>query len=698
METILHGEDLLISVDGVTKLAAKSCEIRVKNSTQKKSSPTSGQWEEIVAGRKNWSVSTNNLIYAGKTIQLANYNIFYLNAFNSATNGWRVLGECDVTVNNSTQTNIIDEQGSEEEGIYVLKILKQTGELISTEYISTAQWRNLPVYLLNNFSSNNYIFVITTFGKYAIDRSTCNTLNETYHISLPFVELGGIINNEEILVDTPLVMMGGKGIDQGMYAYDQTNNVIKATFYNGELPIADSIPGAQSMVGKMCTLRIRNTKDNSILAGQALCTDFNVTAEKFSLMKGIFAWQGNGELETSAFVPTTKDLEKYVNYIMIDMNKSTPTEMITGDINGNILQTIRNSFHRYLAIQKEGSLQICQLSDEDSTKFYDGSDAVIDGTRGDVMVKHITFYTNVQNYGEGKFRIGFAVRNLGAEWMEWNENDMIGAYEGSVTTTATGNTPKTDDDSNGYLRSISGIEPITNVTASYYESKANRMNVEGLGFESIKWRHHNIMGVLLMALYGTTNSQAVCGNGVPMGSPITIAATGGTNSYGVKDTSSGIIGPINFCGIENWWGNVMEYINNIVGGNSWYVLPQGQMGPHYYIDDALPLTGMVPAYISKMAIGENLDLLPTALQGYYLDGNYGSPQLGFCDWYDRNIEMSYTNGIARGGDGADDEKQGAFYLYAGITGESKTPLLGTRLCYQGNFDELTPADYNALFS
>ena len=681
---ILHGEDLMISVDGVALLAAKSCDIKIKVATQKKSSPTSGEWEEVVAGKKSWSVATNHLMYAGTQPTLSNTNTFYLNAFNNATEGWRVLGECKIS---SSQTNILDERGSVDEGIYILKIAKQTGTLVSSVYIETTAWYDLADYLTGNFSSENHIFIIATLGKYAINRATCTLLNDTYHVPLPFVELGGTINNETVYVDTPLLLMGGKGITQGMCAYGQTDNVIKATFYNGELPVANGLSGMAIKVGQMCTLRMRNTDDQTIMTGQALCTEFDISAAKNALMKGNFSWKGNGELQTSAYQPKTKDLMPYINYIMVDMTKQNPAEMISGDINGNIIQSIRKSFHRYAAVYRNSELKICQLSDEKTYLFPDGSEAKLDGTRGDVLVKHKTFYTHVDDYGGGVFRIGFAERQINDTWTEWSENDMIGAYQGSATTTADGDTEYTEGGTAGYIRSVAGMLPVTLVQPDNYETMANNM---GYGFTGIKLRHHNLMGALLMAIAGTTNSQAVYGNGVMEVLPLSVE-NGSTNDFGMNDTNAGIIGPVNFCGLENWWGNVMEYMNNVQGGGTWYVWTNGHSGTRREVEGVDYHSGN--GYIAKVALDQNLDLIPTELQAFP-----GNSQMGFCDYLEWRSGATSTGSLGRGGKGSsEDQMAGAFYLYAGFDG-SALPILGTRLCYQGDFEELTPTEFKALWN
>ena len=64
---ILHGNNLVIKLGGVAIAAAKSCTINVNASTQKVSSPNSGQWEHSIVSRKSWSVSVSHLIVAASS-------------------------------------------------------------------------------------------------------------------------------------------------------------------------------------------------------------------------------------------------------------------------------------------------------------------------------------------------------------------------------------------------------------------------------------------------------------------------------------------------------------------------------------------------------------------------------------------------------------------------------------------------------
>lgn len=59
---ILHGRNLIITAGGVAIAAAKSCSIDVDAEIIKVASPTDGQWEHSISGRKSWSVATNHFL------------------------------------------------------------------------------------------------------------------------------------------------------------------------------------------------------------------------------------------------------------------------------------------------------------------------------------------------------------------------------------------------------------------------------------------------------------------------------------------------------------------------------------------------------------------------------------------------------------------------------------------------------------
>jgi hypothetical protein len=135
----------------------------------------------------------------------------------------------------------------------------------------------------------------------------------------------------------------------------------------------------------------------------------------------------------------------------------------------------------------------------------------------------------------------------------------------------------------------------------------------------------------------------------------------------------------------------MEFMNNVQGGGTWTVWENGHSGQRRDVEGVDYHSGN--GYIAKMALGQNLDLIPTELQA-----SPGNSQMGFCDYMEWRSGAGSTDGLGRGGKGSsEDQMAGAFYLYAGFDG-SALAILGTRLCYQGDFEKLTPTQFKALWN
>ena len=59
---VLHGKDLIVLADGVAIAMSKSCDINIEADIIPTSSPTDGDWEHSISGRKSWKVTTNHLL------------------------------------------------------------------------------------------------------------------------------------------------------------------------------------------------------------------------------------------------------------------------------------------------------------------------------------------------------------------------------------------------------------------------------------------------------------------------------------------------------------------------------------------------------------------------------------------------------------------------------------------------------------
>lgn len=239
------------------------------------------------------------------------------------------------------------------------------------------------------------------------------------------------------------------------------------------------------------------------------------------------------------------------NIIYINQLESDPAKMISGDVNGDVIQWIKNNSHRVLAKKTgEGTITYIELDDTNSNKYAaDGSEAKTDGTEGDVFVKLPTFYyrgndDNPDGSSGDNVEIRFSKTPFD-DCVEWNTNTLIGAYEAYY-----------DGDK---LQSRSGVGSRGKIKRANFKSYAA---ARGDGYQLVDWQMHCVMGCLFYAMYGNTNSQAICGSGTNSYTKI----CGETNSLGMNDTKAETNGntmSINFWGLENWWGNKIEWVEGV---------------------------------------------------------------------------------------------------------------------------------------
>lgn len=309
------------------------------------------------------------------------------------------------------------------------------------------------------------------------------------------------------------------------------------------------------------------------------------------------------------FVALTKDdnlvhtkKQPIAGVIYINQLESDPAKMITGDINGEIIQWIRQNSHRVLAKKTgEGVITYIELDDNNSNKYAaDGSEAKTDGTEGDVFVKLPTFYYHGTEGDNVELRFS---KTPFEDSVEWDTNILIGAYEAY--------------NSGGYLYSRSGIKSSDDMQQRHAKLYAQG---RGRGYQLVDWQMHCVLGCLFYAMYGNTNSQEICGSGTDSYSKI----CGETNSLGMNDTASKNSNTIsiNFWGLENWWGGKSESMqeDGIRKAISTY-------DPVTKGTRAIPIPIYRGFYPKKMIFGKYMDLIPMSD-----DPKSEDSLVGYCDY------------------------------------------------------------------
>lgn len=353
-----------------------------------------------------------------------------------------------------------------------------------------------------------------------------------------------------------------------------------------------------------------------------------------------------------------------VNTITIDMTITDPATMISGDVNGSVIQNIRNNTHRYAAKDAvSGTITICQLDDSNSNLFHSGESSTSE--HFDRFVRIPRFYYKVDDTNPNIQKISFCMNKLDNTWQEWDGNDLIGCYEGFVDSTM--------------LHSWSGGNSASSL--SYTDFK-NYASYRGTGYRLVTWQQHCMVAILFYAIYGHTNCQAKVGSGTSSYTK----ATGHTDSIGMADTVAGGNGDsdsINFLGLENWWGNKYEFVDNIrynytneVSQPNFSIQEYDGTWRHVQVGSRQASGWMYPV---KLRIGNKLDMIP-----FDVNESSGSTTTGFCDgqYYGtatnrvvlRSCDYSYAGG-------------GVACLYASDSDSSTSSYCGSRLAFRGNIIE-----------
>lgn len=371
---------------------------------------------------------------------------------------------------------------------------------------------------------------------------------------------------------------------------------------------------------------------------------------------------------------------------------------------------------RCLVKQTADGVAICYLSDTDSTKFTDGSDAALDGTMGEYMVH-------------------FPANTVKCE-VDANDNDILTIAEdgdgfkfrevllGAVHMTApTEGTYDPDTLAGAKWSTINGKAPMTKVP--YYQYHQFIQQTKGQGWSIMDYEARNKVTMLCFAKYGTRDLQAVVGLGDANygnveGSTVTLG-----NAHGIVNNTDGKINN-SILGIENYFNNVADWmggldlslINGRVNARIYDgCVNQDGSGIDTYRSFEIPTSfASELCIIKRMKYGEYADLFPatvlsqeeqddlannipediTQLQlPYYADTGFvlGQDQVG-----DAGTETQMGMIVAYCGGSGAYPVGGGSVLDLGVVGPSvSNPAFGARLQYRGNITIIdNPTDFKNL--
>lgn len=380
-----------------------------------------------------------------------------------------------------------------------------------------------------------------------------------------------------------------------------------------------------------------------------------------------------GKVLVFSKVPDTGEIipPKNPSQLMLDQTQSNSTAMVTGQLGKdgnpktNVVSWIRANSHRFVGTYNSNlGMVLSQLDDTLSTKYLSGVDASADLTSKDVFMKMPTFWFRGEKVAENKYNIYFTVvEPTSGTWIKWDGNTLIGVYKAVCENTGNNTT--------GGLFSRSGVTPTVNVSQANFKAKArNRSNGDD-HFMIVTYEAHYVMALLYACYYGNTNGQAVIGAGTSSYPKV----TGQTNVDGMQDTVNENSRSINFWGLENWWGDIYEWIDNLMSaagssGNGICTILD------YNGTEVRRVSGCATSgnEIKEMILGESLDLLPKTTVSNSSYNTY------YCDYGCVDSSSGY---VGRRSNYGSDTIGGPFYLSVSISASYAYTSFGSRLLYHG---------------
>lgn len=478
-------------------------------------------------------------------------------------------------------------------------------------------------------------------------------------------------------------------------ANPSTTSKLATAVFRGDITVGngtyvDGVFFAPDTTGET-TIRITCT-----LAGGAVFTSTVTITVKNSTQSTISIWNGG----LSGAISDTRSM------VEGDTVANRDTAAIPDNMPDNVIWQIRQDSHLYVGkyYGRAIGMKLKQLDDNDKTKYSDGTPAVIDGTPGsdgiigDVFLKLPTFYykcvANEDN--PAKVDIIFSTGNdENNSYTEWDTNTLIGVYKGVVMRGGVALNPSSGVSfaAGDTLHSISGVTPTVNYSQDSFKKAARARNttqagvVPTEGFSIITYEAHVVMAILYYAFYGGYDIN--CQNVIGAGTSNYPKVTGAANGFGMHDTYSsrlsgtGDSNSINFWGLENWWGDIYEWMDNLITADNtgliniqnWQGNTVRQVQSHVQLNQGQCISKMV-----WNTQGGYVDMIPDELSGA---GDYTK--------YYADYGLVYANAgcVARRSSYASYPYGGVGYLILDYDASGADGNGGSRLVFTGRVTDIT---------
>ena len=454
-------------------------------------------------------------------------------------------------------------------------------------------------------------------------------------------------------------------------SFDESTNTLNAKggeYTEEHVTIQLSVSeGVVDFTGRKITVVYDKTKHQYELNSNGEC-EFNVTVGVYYTVT-YPSMLYYSKIDSNIFVATKRDrtIIKIYQYLGNQirgavLEQSNPFQWTTfGD--EQVVNSILGTYGTYVI--DEENKKYAKLDPTDHTYFEDGS--VWDGSYGNSFrrIPEVFYLVGKDNNNNNTLQI--SSQDIGGH--SWPEA-WIGTYKGSI--------------SGNKLRSVPGAATTQNMTMTAFWNAAQG---NGVNYGLVNYFNHCMLLALHYTKFGTSQSETTMGPGLQnAGSGYFTHITGyckglgdgtGSSSYGDSPTLT----MNKLFGIEDLAGSTWEFRPNIrfsVSGSIATVYEGNIVSNTASGRTFQKLSSAYDNYITKMALGEYCDFIPTAVGGtnatYYCDGT----------WDSSDGELFLVGGVSVNGSLCGLSASGSHFAFS-----SSHAALGARLAFCGDISQYT---------
>lgn len=355
--------------------------------------------------------------------------------------------------------------------------------------------------------------------------------------------------------------------------------------------------------------------------------------------------------------------------VAIDLTNSNPETAVTytddavGMTGGDVAWDSMAIFKDIKpCVLKNGVVQY-YLNPNDFTKKADGTPADIEsGNDGDVMIEIPKIGYSISTAGNTlTVKVTDDPNNPNFKYYAHSraaEGDRqklyIGAYKGYK-------------DGSNKLRSLSGKTPTADQTIGTFRTQAQ---ANGAGYDIVSFYPLTLLQCLYLIKYKNLDSQTALGQGYTGGSAA--QSTGATNTAGMCYGSTSTTSRVKLFGIEDFWGNVWEWIDGLLCDSNRNIKTAFQNFNDTgsgYTDRGQGATSDISGFMSKPQ--------GTSEAGFIAKEASGSTTTHFTD----NASLGASRLPAFGGVWNNGDNAGVFCLLVNRAADNSASNTGARLMY-----------------